>query len=166
MDVTKCMRTQVLLAEPDSDYKSLLCKIAGSAIPRQVYVVDESYKLLGIVSALDLIKEVMPSYMNADLARSITDGADFLQKQVEKVKDKRARDIMTTDIHSLKPQHQLYEADALIAETGVNTLPILNKDGKIIGEITRREILVTLIKDCEGFDLDEAKPVDLSLLSS
>ncbi len=164
MDVNKCMRTEVLLAEADSDYKSLLCKIAGSAIPRQVYIVDKNYILLGIVSALDLIKEVMPSYMNADLARSITDGADFLQKQVEKVKHKCASDIMTTKIHSLKPQHQLYEADALIAETGVNTLPVLDKDGRILGEITRREILVALVRNCDGFDLDDGQPVDLSRL--
>ena len=164
MDVVKCMRTQVLLAKPDCDYKSLLCKITGSTLPRQVYIVDESYKLLGIVSALDLLKELMPSYMNADLARSITDGADFLQKQVEKVKDKCASDIMETDIKSLHSHHQLLEADALIAETGFNTLPILDDAGKLLGEITRREILVKLVSNCTGFNLDDEKPVDLSLL--
>jgi len=164
MDVVKCMRTQVLLANPDSDYKSLLCKITSSTIPRQIYIVDESYKLLGIVSSLDLLKEVMPSYMNADLARSITDGADFLQKQVEKVKDKCASDIMTTKIKFLHSHHQLFEADALIAETGFNTLPILDDEGKILGEINRREILVRLVSNCTGFNLNDEKPIDLSLL--
>ncbi len=164
MDVVKCMRTQVLLAKPETDYKSLLCKITGSTLPRQVYIVDESYKLLGIVSALDLLKELMPSYMNADLARSITDGADFLQKQVEKVKNKCASDIMETDIKSLHSHHQLFEADALIAETGFNTLPVLDDDGKLLGEITRREILVRLVNNCTGFNLDDEKPVDLALL--
>jgi len=164
MDVAKCMRTQVLLAKPDSDYKSLLCKITGSTIPRQIYVVDENYKLLGIVSSLDLLKEVMPSYMNADLARSITDGADFLQKQVEKVKDKCARDIMGTEIKFLHPYHQLFEADALIAETGYNTLPILDSDRKLLGEISRREILVKLVNTCPGFDLNNEEPVDLALI--
>jgi len=164
MDVVKCMRTQVLLAKPKTDYKSLLCKITGSTLPRQVYIVDESYKLLGIVSALDLLKELMPSYMNADLARSITDGADFLQKQVEKVKNKCASDIMETEIKSLDSHHQLFEADALIAETGFNTLPVLDDDGKLLGEITRREILVRLVNNCTGFNLDDEKPVDLALL--
>ncbi|MFK5927469.1 MAG: CBS domain-containing protein [Desulfuromusa sp.] len=164
MDVVKCMRTQVLLAKPDSDYKSLLCKITGSTLARQIYIVDKSYKLLGIVSALDLLKELMPSYMNADLARSITDGADFLQKQVEKVKDKCASDIMETDIKSLPSHHQLFEADALIAETGFNTLPVLDEAGKILGEITRREILLRLVSNCPGLNLNDEKPVDLSLL--
>ena len=120
--------------------------------------------MLGIVTSLDLLKELIPSYMNADLARSITDGADFLQKQVEKVKDKCASDIMATKIKSLHPRHQLFEADALIAETGYNTLPVLDDDGKLLGEITRREILVKLVNNCTGFNLDDEKPVDLSLL--
>jgi CBS-domain-containing membrane protein len=158
------MKTQVLLAKPDCDYKSLLCKITVSTTPRQIYIVDDNYKLLGIVSALDLLKEVTPSYMNADLARSITDGADFLQKQVEKVKDKCASDIMETNIKFLRPLHQLFEADALIAETGYNTLPVLDEDGKILGEITRREILVRLVSNCAGLNLDDENPVDLALL--
>ena len=166
MDVTKCMRTQVLLAKPDCSYKTLLCKIASTTTTsQQVYIVDKDYKLLGIVSTLDLLKDVMPSYMNADLARSITDGADFLQKQVEKVKDKCASDIMTTKIKYLSPHHQLFEADALVAETGFNTLPVLDEGGKILGEITRREILQKLVNNnCTDFNLDDEKPVDLSLL--
>ena len=164
MDVVKCMRTQVLLAKPDCDYKSLLCKITSSTTPRQVYIVDESYKLLGIVTSLDLLKEVMPSYMNADLARSLTDGTDFLQNQVEKVKDKYASDIMVTKIKFLHPHHQLFEADALLAETGFNTLPVLDEDGKILGEIARRDILIRLINNCTDFNLNNETLVDLSLL--
>jgi len=164
MDVAKCMKTEVLLAKPECDYKTLLCKITSAKTPQQIYIVDENYKLLGIVSALDLLKELMPSYMNADLARSITDGADFLQKQVEKVKDKCARDIMETEIKSLHPRHQLFEADALIAETGYNTLPIIDEDGKILGEITRRQILLKLVSNCAGLNLNDEKPVDLSRL--
>jgi CBS-domain-containing membrane protein len=61
MDVSKCMRTKLVLAKPDCDYKSLLCKISDT-VPRLAYIVDENYKLLGIVSAVDLLKEIVPSY--------------------------------------------------------------------------------------------------------
>ncbi len=163
MDVSKCMRTKLVLAKPDCDYKSLLCKIADPT-PRQAYIVDENYKLLGIVSAMDLLKEIIPSYMNADLARSLTDEADFLQKQVEKVKDKCARDIMVTKFAYLRPYHQLLEADALIAERGFNTLPVLDEQGKLLGEITRRNILLQLVDSCAAFNLNDRELVDLSLL--
>lgn len=163
MDVAKCMRTKLILARPDSDYKSLVGKITSST-PRQIYIVDEKYKLLGIVTSLDLLKEVMPSYMNADLARSLTVEADLLQKQVEKVKDKCASEIMVTKIKFLHPDDQLFEANALIAETGFNTLPVLDKDGKILGEIARRDILMRLISKCPSLELNSEELVDLSLL--
>lgn len=161
MDVSKCMRTKLVLAQPDCDYKSLLCKIAAPS-PRQIYVVDKEYKLLGIISAFDLLKEIMPSYLSADLARSITDGADFMQKQVEKVQNKLAKDIMITKFVSLRPQSQLLQADALIVEKGCNTLPVLDEQGKLLGEVTRRDILLRLVDSCLGFSHDDIEFVDLS----
>ncbi|MDD2218554.1 MAG: CBS domain-containing protein [Desulfoplanes sp.] len=161
MDVSNCMRTKLVLAKPDCNYKSLLCKIAAPT-PRQIYVVDEDNKLLGIVSALDVLKEIMPSYLSADLARSITDGTDFLQKQVEKVKNKLAKDIMITKFVFLHPQNQLLQADALIVEKGCNTLPVLDEQGKLLGEITRRDILLHLVDSCLKFNHDNIEMVDLA----
>ncbi len=163
MDVSKCMRTKLVLAKPDCDYKSLLCKIADT-VPRLAYIVNENYKLLGIVSAVDLLKEIVPSYMDADLASSLVNGADFLHKQLEKVKHKCARDIMVTEFSFLYPHHQLLKADAIIAERGFNTLPVIDEQGKILGEITRLDILLHLVNNCTEFNLNDKDLVDLSLL--
>ena len=163
MDVSKCMRTKLLLAKPDCDFKSLLCKISDT-VPRLAYVVDEHYRLLGVISAVDLLKEIVPSYMSSDLARSFTDGSDFLHKQVEKVKNKCAKDIMVTKFSFLNPHHQLLKADALIAEKGFNTLPVLDDQGKLLGEITRLDILLHLVNNCTDFNLNDKDLVDLSLL--
>ncbi|WP_175498239.1 CBS domain-containing protein [Desulfuromusa kysingii] len=157
------MRTKLVLAKPDCDYKRLLCKIADS-VPRLAYVVDDNYKLLGIVSAVDLLKVILPSYMSVGLARSFSDGTEFLQKQVERVKDKRAEDIMVKKFSFLHPHHQLLKADAMIAEKGFNTLPVIDEKGKLLGEITRLDILVNLVNNCSDYNVDDAGLVDLSLL--
>jgi CBS-domain-containing membrane protein len=157
------MRTKLILAGIDCDYKTLLCAIASQP-PRQAYIVDDNYKLLGIVTAMDLLKEIVPSYMNADLARAVTDEADFLHKQVEKVKNKCAGDIMVKKFFALQPHHQLLEADILIAENGFNTLPILDNQGKILGEITRRDILLQLVNNCSALASHVSPLVDLSTL--
>lgn len=161
MDVSVCMRTELVLAKPDSDYKSLLCRIA-QPIPRQIYVVDQNYKLLGILSAFDLLKPILPSYMTADLARSITDDTDFMMKQINKAKGKFAKDLMITDFVSLHPKSQLLEADAIIVEKGWNTLPVVDDRGKLLGEITRFDILVRFISSCEFTGHAETDLVDLS----
>ena len=163
MNVSECMRTQLVLAKPDCDYKSLLCKIADS-VPRLAYIVDDNYKLLGVVSAVDLLKEIVPSYMNVDLAGSMTDGTEFLQKQVEKVKNKCARDIMVTKFSFLLPHHQLLKADAMIAEKGFNTLPVVDKQGKLLGEVTRLDIMLHLVNNCSDYNRNDKGLVDLSLV--
>ena len=165
MDVAECMRTKLILVGKDCNFKTLMCKLA-SPEPRQAYIVDEDYRLLGIVSAMDLLKEIIPPYLNADLARSITNESDFLQKQVEKVKDKRAEEIMVTKFYFLHPYHQLLEADALIAEKGINTLPVIDAQGKLMGEVTRRDILLQLALDCSVLDLQGKQLVDLAALEA
>ncbi len=161
MDVSECMRTKLVLARPDDNYKTLLCKIA-SPHPRQVYVVDQNYKLLGLISAFDLLKEIVPSYMSADLARSITDGADFMHKQVEKVKGKMAKDLMVTDFVFLYLHSQLLQADALIVEKGCNAIPVIDERGKLLGELTRSDILVRFADSCIRPTQAETEFVDLS----
>ncbi|SHJ44493.1 CBS domain-containing protein [Malonomonas rubra DSM 5091] len=163
MKVSECMRTEVLLAGKDCDFKMLLCKITSSN-PRQVYVVDEKYKLLGLVTSMDLLREIIPSYLNADLARSFTDEADFLLKRVEKVKNKTAEEIMVTRFVYVHPHHQLLEADALIAEKGCNTLPVIDAQGRLLGEVSRRDILIRLVHSCPDWGAEKNQLVDLAKL--
>ncbi len=161
MDVGKVMRTKLILVKPDCPFPEVLRKIASPS-PRQAYVVDDDYRLLGVVTAKDLLKGIMPSYMSADLARSFTDEADFLHRQINKMKDSRAQDIMTRKPIYIQPHHQLLEADALIAEHGINTLPVLDAHGKILGEITRMDIISQLVNNT--FGAHETDLTDVSLL--
>jgi CBS-domain-containing membrane protein len=161
MNVGKVMRTKLILVKPDCPFIELLRKVSGPP-PHQAYVVDDNYKLLGIVSAKDLLKEIMPSYMSADLARSFTDEADFLQRQIDKVKGVSAHDIMTRKLVYLESHHQLLEADALFAEQGFNTLPVLDKQGKILGEITRMDIISQLVNNSNSSHNKDL--VDVSLI--
>jgi CBS-domain-containing membrane protein len=153
MDVSTCMRKTVVLAEPDCDFVCLLHKIAAPT-PRLAYIVDKDRTLIGVVSARDLLKEVMPSYMNAHLARSISDGTDYLKRQAEKARHRCARDIMVKKVISLHPHHQLLQADAIFAERGFNTLPVVDEHNKIVGEVTRVDILVHLIGDPFTYNFD------------
>lgn len=161
MDVSSCMRTQVVIARTTCDFNCLLQKISAPA-PRVAYIVDDFYTLLGVVSARDLLKEVMPSYMNADLARSISDGKEFLLRQVAKARHKCAGDIMVKKVVVLRPYYQLLEADALFAEKGFNTLPVVDNSGKLLGEVTRFDILQYLLGG--PFDSPEKAIVDLATL--
>lgn len=159
MDIASCMRTRVVVASVACNFSCLLKKIAAPA-PRTAYIIDESRRLLGVVSARDLLKEVMPSYMNSNLARSIGDGKEFLLRQVSKAQQKCAGDIMIKKLVTLQPDHQLLEADALFAEKGFNTLPVVDGDGKLLGEVSRFDILQHVLGGPFEHDADDI--VDLA----
>jgi CBS-domain-containing membrane protein len=164
MDVANCMRTELLLTDPDCRYKKLLCMIARQE-QRQIYVVDKQHHLLGIITSFDLMKKIIPSYMTADLARSITSGADFIQKQVEKVRDICARDLMTTQFISLSLHSQLLEADALVAQEGCHAFPVLDGHGRLLGELTRLDVLIRFADHCRLPGQDVSELFDLSTVN-
>ncbi len=144
MNVTQCMKTKVILANPEDDFTTLLSMIAAPE-PRQIYVVDSDCTLLGIITAFDLLKQIIPSYMTADLSRSITDSTDFMQSQVKKVEHKLAKELMVSDFVYVTTKSELFEADALIVEKGCNALPVLSAEKKLVGEVTRLDILIHFV---------------------
>ncbi|MDQ7032390.1 MAG: CBS domain-containing protein [Desulfonauticus sp.] len=155
MRVSKLMQTNLVLASEEATFETLLGKI-GLLAPRQIYVVKEGLKLVGIVTGYDLLKIVKPFYLDSKLARTIPESEmdGFLVKCIEKVKNVKAKDIMITDFVFLKPEDHTMEAEALIVERGLNALPVLNEDKRILGEISRREILTYFAKIYEKYSLD------------
>jgi len=161
MNVEAIMRTKLMLVKQDCPFPELLRKLSVHS-PQQAYVVNDEYKLLGIISAKDLLAQMIPSYLSADLARSFTDESDFFVKQLERLKDKRANQLMNSKPVSLEQHHQLLEADALIAEHGFNTLPVVDNQGRIIGEVTRMDILSQLVNSPNSVKEDDL--IDVSKL--
>ncbi|SDN19960.1 CBS domain-containing protein, partial [Desulfonauticus submarinus] len=133
MLVSKFMQTKLVLASGECRFKSLLCKI-GKLAPRQIYIVNDKMELEGIITGYDLLKEVMPYYLDAKLARTIQEPEinDFLRKCIEKVEAKKAKDIMITEFVYLKPTDHVMEAEALIVERGINSLPVLDENKRLV----------------------------------
>ena len=62
------------------------------------------------------------------------------------------------------PHHQLLKADAMIAEKGFNTLPVIDEQGKLLGEITRLDILLHLVDNCLDYNQNDKGLTDISSL--
>lgn len=53
----------------------------------------------------------------------------------------KAREIMTSDVATIRPRASVREAAALMAQRGVTSLPVLDDDNSIIGIISEADIL-------------------------
>ena len=79
-----------------------------------------------------------------------------------------AKDIMTTDVITVGENLEILDVCKVLAEERVSGAPVVNKEGKLVGIITERDLLfynplVTSIKDLmtkEVVTVTEDTPVD------
>jgi acetoin utilization protein AcuB len=102
---------------------------------RHLPVVDADGRLIGIVTDRD-IRSALPYSMIKDSVRTA---------ETEKVKDLKVMDIMTTDPKTIGPHHTIQDALVLIQELRVGALPVVDKEGKIKGILSVRDLLRAFI---------------------
>ncbi|HEX9908482.1 MAG TPA: CBS domain-containing protein [Thermoplasmata archaeon] len=116
-------------------------------------VVDESGTLVGVLSVTDIYRSIVDRIQKARSLREATiaatdPGAEDkeelreLSLAIRAVAEATVMSILPKDqkVFSLSPEDSLDRAIRLIAEHSVNRLPIV-KDGKVVGIITRQDII-------------------------
>ena len=52
------------------------------------------------------------------------------------------KDFMSTPLHTVAPDTPLKEAVQLLSDYHISSLPVVNNDGKLIGELTEKDLMV------------------------
>jgi len=52
------------------------------------------------------------------------------------------KDLMSTPLHTVAPNTPLKEAVQLLSDYHISSLPVVNNDGKLIGELTEKDLMV------------------------
>ena len=115
-----------------------------------VPVVDEGSKLVGILTEYDLISKNsavhLPTFqfIFQNLKVFGQDRSRF-QKEVEEVANLRVKDVMNTDPLTLSEDATYEEAVAAFRDHHrVNPIPVIDKDRKVIGVVSRFDVLKPL----------------------
>ncbi|MBW2391659.1 MAG: CBS domain-containing protein [Deltaproteobacteria bacterium] len=87
-----------------------------------VPVVDSEGRLCGMLTEQDCLKA---------LVRQATDGAPGAS----------VRDYMTTTVESVVPTTQLLDIAHLFLKRTFRKLPVVDSDGRVVGQVSRRDIL-------------------------
>jgi len=94
-------------------------------------VLSENQVLVGIVTDRDL-RSALPSGL-------LPPGE--IQRQKEALEGRMVKDIMTRDPVTVSPFNTLQDALVLILKTHVSTLPVVDKDKRVVGIISIRDLL-------------------------
>lgn len=112
-----------------------------------IFVVDQNEKLAGVVTETDLLKVLMPKYLNTgDVLFSIMD-EDYFDKRCHECKDLSITEIMSKPIMeaTAKEDDTIIKVAAALLNKKIHAVPVL-RDGKVVGIVSRLLLLRYMTK--------------------
>ncbi len=103
-------------------------------------VIDQKGVLLGMVNAIDIIKAVLPDYLEESNLAARFSNIDLLKEDAERVKDMAVTDFMEKKVPTIKVTGNIIEAAAIAAHSGRGRIAVVDADNKPVGVLTRTEL--------------------------
>lgn len=108
-------------------------------------VVSDDMGVVGIVTESDLIKHF--TTLSAPIGINVLGSVIYLDdledwsKNLKQHAAVSVKDMMNTEVITIKEDQTLSEAIDLMANQGINRLPVVSETGKLSGIITRKDIV-------------------------
>jgi CBS domain-containing protein len=135
----------------DTNVEDVVRTLHDNELPG-VPVVDGDGRLVGIVTEADLVLPDdqgdlhIPHYINLFGGTVFLEPLGRFEKRLRKAFASTAADMMTKDPDTVGPDASVKEAARLIHESGHNRLPVVEDDGRLVGVITRVDLLGALAR--------------------
>lgn len=123
------MTRDVLTLRPEMSVEAAWNALAERGVG-QAPVLDKGHRLIGMVTAHDLLKAI-----------NIEDG------QVRDVLSLSVADLMTTPVVSTDPVSEVRRVARVLLESHMPGLPVVSEQGELVGIITRSDLLRALVND-------------------
>ena len=151
MQVKDIMEKNLILLNPEMSLRDA-AKLLGENDISGAPVVDNEGKLVGILMVSDIIREIKGKLESMGFAISFTpfDLFDFytlnMPMESEKdimreVADMQVKNVMRKKVYYVHDNDELDTAIEILGKKDISRVPVVDKDGKVIGIITRGEIL-------------------------
>lgn len=147
MKIENIMTTEVITVTVDESVEQcarLLQEHNISGLP----VLDAAGKVAGIVTEGDLIRRA--SRIKAPGYLEILGGLIYLGspkkfvEELQRAMSLEAGQLMSKNVISVKPEDNVEKAATLMVENNISRLPVIDEGGKLVGIVSRRDIMGSL----------------------
>lgn len=128
------------------EFMSSIEKPDGSKGIKGMLVLDNG-KLVGIISMEDVLKGVIPFYINPLLKDFTWEG--MLVNMADKMKNKKVYDVMNKNIFYVKPEDSLMKCAEILMKYNIQRLPVLENEN-VVGIILVRDLYNVVVKKILG----------------
>lgn len=135
------MTRDVVTVGPDTEFRDIVAALHArgiSALP----VVDDERRILGIVSEADLLRAQVEQAEDTHLLP----GLRRLANRHTKGEGHTAHELMTTPVVSVEPGAGTLRGARLMDRHHVKRLPVVDADGRLIGIVSRCDLLRTFLR--------------------
>ncbi len=144
MKVRDVMDKIVVSVPPQTTYEQaakIMHQHRFSGLP----VVDDSGKLVGILSEKDLFRALYPNY--EDYARKTEEflAEEAEESHIEEVRKNTVDHYMTKSVLSIESDAPIMKAGGIMLAHGVHRLPVI-EHGRLVGLVTRENIYGAIIQ--------------------
>jgi CBS domain-containing protein len=136
MRVADLMTTDVLSVGPDTPLKEVAVLLAERRISGAP-VVDAEGRLLGVVSEADILAKERRPRRQTRFGRLL----GYPEAPSGKAAARTAGEAMTSPAITIGPERRADAAAALMLDRAVNRLPVVGRDGKLEGIVTRADLV-------------------------
>lgn len=144
--VRDVMTTEVVTVEPWTPFREIVTRLAGQRISAAP-VLDAEGNVLGVVTEADLLlkQEHLDLELNVPLAWS-------RRRRLEREKAAAvvAGKLMTTPPVTVAPTATITEAARQMHTAGVKRLPVVDEAGRLVGIVSRADLLKVFIRSDEA----------------
>lgn len=150
--VADVMTRDPIMVSPETPLKEAIQILAERRISG-LPVVDQSGKLVGVISETDLMWQ--ETGVNPPAYIMILDSVIYLQnpatyeRELHKALGQTVGEVMTDEAITTTPDKHLREAAQLMHEKNVRRLPVLDAAGQVVGILTRGDIVRAMASDLE-----------------
>ncbi|MFD4510319.1 CBS domain-containing protein [Streptomyces sp. NPDC058457] len=145
--VGEVMTSDVVEARPETSFKDvvrLLDRHRISGLP----VVDQDDKVVGVVSQTDLVRRQAARSPDDRARRSRRHPSSRLRRPRPGAVGGAvtARDLMSTPAITVHPEQRIADAARVMERHGVERLPVVDEEDRLIGIATRRDLLRVFLR--------------------
>ena len=132
------MTTEVISVTPETSLKETAATMAAHGISG-IPVIDDRETVVGVISEKDFLfhmgEKRTRSIMNV-IAQCLTDSGCVAVS----IRTGQAKDIMTSPAHTVFEDTPVFEIASIFAEKNINRVPVLDKNGHLVGIVARADI--------------------------
>ncbi|NLJ88902.1 MAG: CBS domain-containing protein [Epulopiscium sp.] len=148
MKAKDIMEKNVLAIKKDvfvKDIAKIMFENKISGVP----VVDDENKVIGVVTEKDLVfkekESAFPAYVEFLGSLLFSEGAKKHDDELKRISLITAEEIMTRDVYTITEDATIEEIANIMVDKNINRVPVVDKGGRIIGIVSRADMLKTII---------------------